>query len=117
MNKISNTMRHNMAANLPHALETALESYKEFSVLGLGIDKEEADKDKRTKDFKEYHTALKVALSHVQLLLKIAADLKDIFDEEREIQAALDMQHMIEKAHLQIADQTIIEGDFIIIEE
>lgn len=68
--KIEDLSRAQIAEFLPEAIRAALNSYQEFS------DKEVGDKE---KEFKEHHTACKVAISHIDLLLKLArwADLPD----------------------------------------
>lgn len=62
-------MRTRITEFLPRALETALDSYRKFT--GEGKEHEDA------KGFKEHHDACKVALAHIELLLKLAklADL------------------------------------------
>lgn len=64
-------MRERIADFLPRALETALESYRLFS------EKEAHESD--AKEFKAHHDACKVALAHIELLMKLAkmADLPD----------------------------------------
>ena len=64
-------MRERIAEFLPDALETAVASYKTFS------DKESHEADAKT--FKEYHDACKVALAHIELLMKLVklADLPE----------------------------------------
>ena len=75
--------REEIAAFLPHALQTALESYKEFSGKDVPED---------PKDFKAHHDACKVAIAHIQLLTKLAewADIPDPHVENEDDQELMD---------------------------
>lgn len=75
--------REEIAAFLPHALQTALESYKEFSSQTV---------PEAPKDFKAHHDACKVAIAHIQLLTKLAewADIDDPHVENEEDQPLMD---------------------------
>jgi len=77
-NKQAHT-REEIAAFMPHALQTALESYKEFSGQDVPED---------PKDFKAHHDACKVAIAHIQLLTKLAewADIPSLHVENEEDQ-------------------------------
>lgn len=68
--KIEQQSRAQIAAFLPDAIRMALNSYQKFS--------HEIHGDNE-KSFKDHHTACKVAISHIDLLLKLArwADLPD----------------------------------------
>lgn len=68
--KIEDLSRVQIAGFLPDAIRTALNSYQKFSKKNVGDEE---------KDFKDHHTACKVAISHIDLLLKLArwADLPD----------------------------------------
>ncbi len=57
--------RARIAELLPQALRSSLDSYHEFVTTGIS--------DQKTKDFSAHHTAAKVALAHIQLLIKLAA--------------------------------------------
>lgn len=67
---IEGKSREQIAEFLPEAIATALRSYHRFSQLPVA---EEA------KDFTDHHKACKVAVAHIELLLKLArwADLPD----------------------------------------
>lgn len=71
MTKIQNETRAQIAAFLPGAITRALTSYFEFS-------KSKPD-EKECKDFSNHHSAAKAAISHIELLVKLAkwADLPD----------------------------------------
>ncbi len=74
---IETRTRKQIAHFLPKAMKNAISSYREFS-------KQEF---KDTKEFKDHHGACKVALAHIELLLKLAklADLPDSeFDNQNE---------------------------------
>ena len=70
MPKIEMRSRKQIAEFLPEALSTAIASYQLFS--------EKADLEE-PKDFKLHHDACKVAIAHIELLIKLAswADLPD----------------------------------------
>lgn len=68
--KIQDLSRDQIAEFLPDAIRAAMNSYQTYSESVMATDKEK---------FKEHHTACKVAISHIDLLLKLArwADLPD----------------------------------------
>ena len=68
--KIEDASRAQIAEFLPDAIRSALTSYQKFS------NKKVSDEE---KEFKDHHNACKVAISHIDLLLKLArwADLPD----------------------------------------
>ena len=84
--------RERVAEFLPQALSKTLESYREF------ISREVPDD---AKNFSNHHAAAKVAISHIQLLIKLAAwaqlpeqgsatgTLNDLFAEAQAELAAL----------------------------
>lgn len=91
MNRISKEARERIAKILPDVLLQALESYQNFLSSGVG----EQKKGDNSKNFKSHHDACKMALSHIELLIKIAKELKactDTIDDERhqELQYAID---------------------------
>lgn len=80
--KIEATMRLRIAEFLPQAIETAMLSYQEFSEEQATLPASEAldvAKDDKAKIFKAHHDACKVAIAHIELLIKLAkwADLPD----------------------------------------
>ncbi len=60
---IEGASRAQIAHFLPDAIAAALRSYQTFSEREIISD---------PKDFKDHHTACKVAIAHVELLLKLA---------------------------------------------
>lgn len=64
--------RDRMAEFLPAALAAALQSYAEFSV---------RDVENDPKKFSEHHTACKVAIAHIELLLKWAERVVEVTDD------------------------------------
>lgn len=80
--KIEQQSRVQIAAFLPDAIRMALNSYQKFSY---------AFHDESDKSFKDHHTACKVAISHIDLLLKLArwADLPDSTVVDRNQQRVL----------------------------
>lgn len=83
---IEDQSRSQIAEFLPESIRKALTSYKNFM--------EEKNENDTAKVFKEHHLACKVAVSHIDLLLKLArwADLP-----------ALDVQNQNDRAVLQAA--------------
>lgn len=81
MTTFESGMRERVSKFLPRALETALLSYHEFSEEQATAPEPEQEigKDEKAKHFKAHHDACKVALAHIELLLKLArlADLPD----------------------------------------
>jgi hypothetical protein len=67
---IEGASRAQIAHFLPDAISTALRSYQSFS---------KQDSSCEAKAFKEHHMACRVAIAHIELLLKLArwADLPD----------------------------------------
>ena len=65
---IEATTRAQIADFLPDAISLAIKSYRNYMI-----------KDTETEQFSEYHKAAKVAISHIELLIKLArwADLPD----------------------------------------
>lgn len=78
MPNIESGMRDRIAEFLPCALEKAIGSYETF------MDREH----EKAGEFKTHHDACKVALAHIELLVKLArwADLPDpqVEDEDRQ---------------------------------
>ena len=93
MPQIEVRMRESIAKFLPCAIETAVVSYQNFS-------QEEATavENLDAKAFKAHHDACKVAIAHIELLIKLArwADLPDPHLEDENHQKTL--QSIIESA-------------------
>lgn len=89
MPNIESGMRDRIAEFLPCALQRAIGSYENF------MDREKYEK---AGDFKAHHDACKVALAHIELLVKLArwADLPDPRVEDENQQKLL--AEMIEAA-------------------
>ncbi len=87
MPQIEIQTRKDIAAFLPCAIESALESYITFSQ----EEATNAQKKYNAKDFKAHHDACKVAIAHIELLIKLArwADLPDPKLENADKQAML----------------------------
>ncbi len=68
--------RKSIAAFLPDAIAAALKSYEAFSGSKASADV--------SKEFKEHHSACKVAIAHIELLIKLAnwAELPDAGAED-----------------------------------
>ena len=79
--KVEEATRQQVAVFVPAAIQKAVESYYHFMDLEI---------EATAKKFAEHHSAGKVAIAHIQLLLKLAqwADVKSGIDE-RSIQALL----------------------------
>ncbi len=63
MPNIEDDARNRIASFLPEAMERALQSYRSF------LDESE---HKNAKEFKAHHDACKVAIAHLELLIKLA---------------------------------------------
>lgn len=76
MPKIEAQTREAVAAFLPGAIAHALESYRRFSQEELQGARAEDEKDEAksltAKQFKDHHDACKVAIAHIELLIKLA---------------------------------------------
>ena len=74
MPEIEVRSREAIAKFLPAAIESALASYEQFS-----FDQSTKNETPQSKDFKAHHDACKVAIAHIELLIKLAkwADLPD----------------------------------------
>lgn len=83
MPEIEMRFREAIAEFLPRAIESALMSYEQFS-----LDHSTSNKSFETSDFKAHHDACKVAIAHIELLIKLArwADLPDpkLEDEDKQ---------------------------------
>ena len=90
--------RRDIAAFLPHAIQTALDSYQKFSEAQI-ID---SNSNPTSQEFKAHHDACKVAIAHIELLIKLAkwADLPDPELEDRDQQALL--QSIIENGNYEL---------------
>ncbi|MAI62556.1 MAG: hypothetical protein CBB87_08785 [Micavibrio sp. TMED27] len=101
MASIETQTRKDIACFLPEAISVALESYRYFTQ--DQITKNEAI---TPKTFKEHHDACKVAIAHIELLLKLArwAELPDpqIEDQDKQKQ----MSEMIERAQQELNSLT-----------
>jgi hypothetical protein len=77
---IENQTRQQIAEFLPEAIELAVHSYKEFMKGGIKI-QPSTGKPKNSEDnsFTSHHKSAKIAISHIELLIKLAkwADLPD----------------------------------------
>lgn len=92
--------RARIADLLPQALEASLDSYHSFVTTGVDAEK--------TKNFAAHHTAAKVALAHIQLLIKLASMI-DVPGEEN---PNSDLMMLMNKAMIEIgnfSDAEIIE--------
>lgn len=90
--KIEEMTRQQIAAFLPEAIKLAVKSYREFMQKGPEVKKGEGQDN--PKNFVEHHKSAKVAISHIELLIKLArwADLPDCQvegDEEARYLASL----------------------------
>ncbi len=91
MAQIEEDMRLHISEALPAALITAMESYQFF------LEREIPDE---AKEFKAHHEACKVAIAHIELLIKLAQWADLIKDDDQEDHKFLRM--MIENANAEI---------------
>ena len=81
--------RGQIAENLPQAIERALESYHEFT---NGYQSAE-----ESKEFQSKHAAAKAALAHIELLLKLAALVDGMNDDQ-----ANNLSHLMAEARKEL---------------
>ncbi len=93
--KIEYAGREQIATFLPDAIAKALTSYHRFADNSIPDD---------PKGFSAHHGACKVAIAHVELLLKLArwADLPDADSEDQNTQVILSA--MMEEANKKLAE-------------
>lgn len=106
MNKdmIEDLTRQQIAAFLPDAISQTLKSYYRFAQQEAPEDKTPGKNPVTTREFADYHKACKVAISHIELLIKLArwADLPDAKDEDRNRQIII--AAMINEAQKELED-------------
>lgn len=94
---VDDKTRQKIANFLPEALSTALQSYHSFSRTDFGESK---------KDFSDHHNACKIAIAHIELLLKLAqyAHLPDdnVIDDAQQRH----LVNMLENAQIEFNDFT-----------
>ena len=98
MPEIEVRTRKDIAAFLPRAIQTALDSYQTFSENQIT----DTNSTPTSQEFKAHHDACKVAIAHIELLIKLAkwADLPDPKVEDENQQAVL--QSLIEKGQQEL---------------
>ncbi len=90
-------MRDRVAAFLPLALKTAIQSYKTFS-----DQPESTETPTLAADFKKHHDALKVAIAHIELLVKLAK-IAGLPEPEQDTETSdEDLRKMIETAETEL---------------
>lgn len=79
---IEDKTKHDIAVFLPDAIAQALKSYYRFS---------QQSAPEEAKEFSAHHNACKVAIAHIELLIKLArwADLPNPEDEDQNQQVVL----------------------------
>lgn len=77
---IDQDARERLSGFFPEALRRAIESYKDFM--------EQEQSGPPAKDFKEHHTAAKVAISHIELLIRLG-EWAQLGEQAGEDEAAL----------------------------
>lgn len=92
MSMIEDDMRGRLAGFLPRALEMALASYRHVSIR----------KKDDVADIKKQHEACKVAVAHVELLLKLARRV-DVMPQEDHAAEDEEMRGILEEARREIA--------------
>jgi hypothetical protein len=79
--------RQRLAQFLPDAIASALESYRLF--LKHGPQDVKGPDDDPSKNFKAHHDACKVAIAHIELLIKLGKSIETVAEElEEERRAA-----------------------------
>ena len=93
---IEKSTRIYLEAFLPDALSNALESYQKFST--------EEQEHQNAKDFSEHHNACKVAIAHVELLLKLAKTIGMTKEKNKEQNQELSKM-------LSLAEKNVLEHE------
>lgn len=98
MPPLESQTKDRIAAFLPEAIGTALRSYARFA--GQDAPTEEA------RDFTAHHNACKVAIAHIELLVKLArwVDLPDAARAAEEAQAAIEAEKLAAMAEADATD-------------
>lgn len=89
--------KNQIAEFLPGALDKAMNSYQSF------MERENSEEDEEQKlTFKQHHEAAKVALAHIELLMKLAERAGLDVDDNR----AEDIMRMIGNAQIEVNEKT-----------
>ena len=96
--QLNQESRARIAVFLPNALAKALSSYHEFM---------EQDIPEDAKGFSAYHSAAKVAIAHVELLMKMAKWSEEPLKED----SGNKLSEMITKAEEEVFGYKIKQGD------
>ncbi len=94
-------MRTTLLRYLPAAFDKTLSAYKKFS---------SQPQDQEASEFKKHHDACKIALSHVQELIKIAEKIRVLNSESLKKEQAIDeamLQTLIENAQKELNSHKI----------
>ena len=89
---VTDDVRHSLAEFLPDALATALQSYHSFARTEIPED---------AKGFSAHHSACKMAISHIDLLLKLAQWADIDVDEMRDLGERKHLNKMLSAAQMQ----------------
>lgn len=100
MSHIEKDTREAIAAFLPGAIAAALLSYSRFL-------EEQATADTQTeaKEFKAHHDACKVAIAHIELLVKLAKAMGDEDSADKDLQKQAALANLIVNARAEINDR------------
>lgn len=98
-----------MSRFLPNALERAISSYKMISIL-YPVDRE--TKQAKPTEFKKQQDACKMALAHVEFIMKLTQRTVDMYNKKPNTEDDAQTQKELE-AMLQSARQEICEIDQI----
>lgn len=106
--KIEDMTRKQIAEFLPVAIELAVKSYRKFMSTEEDLDK---DANIVERDFVEHHKAAKIAISHIELLIKLAkwADLPD--SKVASNTDALYLQRLMKSAEAEIEAYEETDGE------
>lgn len=91
MKEMNEQIRGHLVQTLPDALYMALEVYKDFA----GTQHEDA------ADFKKHQEACKAAVAHIELLIKLAANVSDMLPKDS--QEHEDLSQLIQNAMDEVA--------------
>lgn len=100
--RIKDDLRMQIIQFLPEALDKALMSYRLFA---------SQLRYKKTTDFKAHHDAGKVALAHVELLLKLAKWVEPELSKSKRDHDVINLEEMIVNARQEVRRHNKMRGD------
>jgi len=108
MSEIKDDTRQRIAEFLPGAIAAALKSYRDFLHAGPA-DLEDGQEGDPAKHFKNHHDACKVAIAHIELLIKLGKAV-EAHAEDLEYAKRQQLHEMVEKAQKEIEERSVTKN-------